>query len=47
MSKLRFANLVLTGGSAQTPMRLRRTTDDKNARSALECGREAAAFPWT
>ena len=22
-------------------------TDDKNARSALECGREAAAFPWT
>ncbi len=24
--------------SAQTPMRLGRTTDDENARSALECG---------
>jgi len=28
-------------------MSLRRTTDDENARSALECDREAAAFPWT
>ena len=35
------------GLSAQTPMRLRRATDNENARSALECGREAAAFPWT
>ena len=28
-------------------MRLRRTTDDENARSALECGRSSYRFPYS